>query len=262
MAPRTDMAVGRQPFVRDFVVLPEGTMVRFPAPGEPHQMVIAAARPASAQSAAAPAMAQRAPAPAIAASGASPGNAAVASPGPGAPATLRMAQSGIVAPAAKPRLAIHCRLGPVSACDLDERDAQGRTALAQHAEEFNAEAVALLVSAGADPSIPSPVAGADAIEAWVRRVQSGSAAAGSPQAAQARAVIDSLASSPKARLAARLKADLQSDPAQWRYVYGDETRALLLHAREALAAVPTRPDVVDPCEAIEPIRGAAPPRLR
>jgi hypothetical protein len=151
--------------------------VRFPAPGEPNQMIVAATRGTHATAASA------------------------AAPPPGAPTTLTLPHSAIVpANAPRPQLAIQCRHGAASACDLDERDWQGRTALAQYTEEFNLEAVKLLLDAGANPSIASPLPGADAIEAWMRRVLNGTV--GPERRPQALAVIDALAASPKAALRA------------------------------------------------------------
>jgi hypothetical protein len=228
-------------FARDFVLLPEGSLVRFPEPGEPNQMVVAARRGTAAVAASAAAPAAGAP------------NRAAPFPAPG---TI-----GIdTAPAAtKPRLEIRCRHGAPSACDLDERDARGRTALAQYASDLNAEAVEVLVAAGANPSIDSPLPGADAIEAWMRLVMNGTIAAGSPEAVRAIAVIDALAASPKATLAPDLKSDLASDPSQWRYW---QANALMLHARGALARVPARAQPARPCEALDPISTAPRVRLR
>ena len=229
-----------QPFVRDFVVLPEGSMVRFPSAGEPNQMVVAATRGTAsvAASAAAPAMP-------------GPGSYAAPVPPPG--------MIAVKPPPAKPRLEIRCRHGAANACDLDERDAQGGTALAQYASDLNVEAVELLVAAGANPSIASPMPGADAIEAWMRRIMNGTVVAGSPDAARAAAVIDALAASPKATLAPALKADLASDPSQWRHA---PPSALLLHAREVLAPVPARAEASRACDAIQPIGNTPAVRLR
>jgi len=161
--------------------------------------------------------------------------------------------------AARPRLEIRCRHAAPGARDLDERDAQGRTALAQYASDLNVEAVELLVAGGANPSIESPLGGTDAIEAWMRLVMNGTVAIGSPEAARAIAVIDALAASPKAALAPELKADLASDPSQWRYW---QANALMLHAREALAKVPARAQGARACEALDPISTVPRVRLR
>jgi hypothetical protein len=68
---------------------------------------------------------------------------------------------------------------PLTPSDLDERDAQGGTALAQYASDLNVEAVELLVAAGAQSFHRlARVPGADAIEAWMRRIVNGTVVAG------------------------------------------------------------------------------------
>jgi hypothetical protein len=158
-------------------------------------------------------------------------------------------------------LAVHCR--PGFACNLDERDENGKTALYQFAAELDVERVTLLLERGADPSVAVDRFGADAIDAVIGRAIMRPPALGSIDAGKALAVIELLAASPKAAIRASLAEQLKADPAQW-MVKSPESLAILTKARERLAAVPARPDSAATCERVEAEAGyeMRPPRLR
>jgi hypothetical protein len=146
------------------------------------------------------------------------------------------------------RLAIHCRNGPPSACDLDERGPDGRTALSRYSEELNVDAVELLLANGANPSAVVNVRGADSFDALIARLTQRAPAAGSVDAANAVRILEMMAASPKATLRAGLGADLD-DAAQWKMP--DEAKGVLLLARDRLRALPRRAEAAVACPPVE-----------
>lgn len=232
-----------QPYARDFVIAPANARVSWqPRPAKPGTLeaptMAIVASPAVVQSArispgASPGY------PGFATSGASaiaisPGNAAVAqSPEP-----------------LSTQRAIHCRNGPVSACDLDERDIRGNTALAASVAELDVEAVQLLLDAGANPSVQVNVAGLAAPEALITRLVTRPVAAGSPEEQRARTLLALIAAHPKATLLQSVSEDLAADPKTW--IVAPASRGLLLEARDAWRDLPVRADPRPTCERIEP----------
>lgn len=240
-APRiVSAAEATAPFARDFVIAPATAKVRFPAANEPNQFAVVALQGPVARAAAVPAPSQR-----------SPGMATLGvSPHPAAPVDTR--------------LAVHCRHGPPSACDLDERDAQGHTALYTSVGALDVDAVKLLLDAGANPSIDVNLQGADALDALLSRAMWNPPATGSADADRWAAILELLAASPKASIRASLADQLAADPSQW-LAKSPASIALLTAARTRLATLARRPDPARSCEPIEPERvdlRAMPVRLR
>jgi hypothetical protein len=162
------------------------------------------------------------------------------------------------------RIVIHCRHGAPSACDLDERDVRGFTALASLASELKAEEVRVLLEAGANPAVVIDVAGNATVEAFVKRIIERTPAPGSADAVHAREIMKLLAGDPRTTLTRSLHDDLAADPSTW-IVQAPDAKALLVEARDAFATLPTRPDAKPACERIEaPIGASMPfmPRLR
>ena len=176
-----------------------------------------------------------------------PANAAVRFPKEGEPNQL---VAMAMRPGMEASLAIHCRHGAPSSCDLDERDAQGYTALYSSVGRLDVEAVKLLLEAGANPSVAVNVEGVDSIDALLRRAIMNPPAAGSIDAGKALAIMDLLAASPKASIRAGLAGELASDPSRW-FVKAPESLALLMQARARLAALPKRPDALRSCQPVE-----------
>ena len=145
------------------------------------------------------------------------------------------------------RLVIHCRHGPASACNLDERDMHGDTALATAVAELRREEVALLLEAGADPSIAGRPFARLPVERLLERLTQ--MEPGSQQARDAQAILAMLAASPKTRLPAKLREDLMADPSSWS-VRQQRGTPLLLAARGALLRLPASPEAAPGCEPI------------
>jgi hypothetical protein len=212
-------------FVRDFIVAPGHYRVQFPAanaaPGQP-AFAIASAGGGTAYGAAQPA----------ARPGAAPGPATIVVQGQTAARLASPGSAGLV---------IHCRHGAPARCDLDERDAQGKTALAHYAAQLDVEAVGLLVSNGANPSAPSGVSGVDAFETLVARLIMNPPASGSIDAGNAIRILEIMAASPRATVRAGLRAELEAPEAQWA-TQSPQALAVLRQAREKLRSVRVRPD--------------------
>ena len=168
-----------------------------------------------------------------------PGNAvgvvggAVASPHPALSTGLRP----------PPGLVIHCRHGAPSACDLDERDYAGQTALYAAATAGRVEEARLLLEAGADPNIARMPGAPTAIEKALETVLRGYS---SPE--RHLQVVDLLAADPRTTLPAALKADLTADPATWTQFAHSKNLAAVVARREALARLPARPQARPGCE--------------
>ena len=225
------------PFVRDFLVAPAGTAVRWPTGREPPGTIgLAIALP-------------RGNAHAAVSATMPPGSAAFASTSPRSAALTPTAPVAVQAPPAEStRVAVHCRHGAPSACDLDERDAEGRTAISRYAEDLDVEAVELLLSLGASPSVPMNVRDADAFDALVARIVQRPPAAGSIDSAKAGRILALMAASPGATIRAGLGADIDDSP-QWKMA--DEARGILIAQRDRLRALPRRDEVRVACPPVE-----------
>lgn len=231
-------------FARDFIIAPANARVSWqPRPAKPGTLDAPAmaivASPGVVQSA------RISPGAPIGYPGASPGGSAgfATSASPGSASVARMPE------ALSRKRVIHCRNGSVSACDLDERDIRGSTALASAASELDAEAVQLLLEAGANPAVQVNVAGLATPEALVTRIIQRPPTPGSGEEERARTIMGLLAASPKATLLKSVADDLASDPKTW--IPGLASRTLLLEARDAWRSLPTRPDPQPACERIE-----------
>jgi len=234
--PVASLYVATSPYARDFIIAPANARVSWqPRPARPGTL--------------------DAPTMAIVAS---PGIVQSAKISPGAPigypghATSASPGSAAVAQSLEPlsrSLVIHCRNGPVSACDLDERDIRGNTALATSVSELDVESTQVLLDAGANPSAPVNIAGLAAPEALVTRIITRPPAAGSQDEQRARTILGLIAASPKATLLQSVRDDLAADPKTW--IPGPASRTLLLEAREAWRNLPARADPQPTCERIE-----------
>ena len=243
--PPAVVGLAPSPVQRNFLVAPANARLHWPA-SDTGLIVMAAERGPTAYGAA---MAAAAPAPAVRASAQPPVKPA------GTVVRVEAAQP----PVEDTRLTIHCR--PGATCNLDERDAQGRTALHQYASELDLERFRLLLERGADPSVAVDRHGSNAVDAVLARAVSNPPARGSNNADYARAIIDLIAASPKAAIRASLAADLRSEPSQW-FAKSPESLAILTHARAKLAALPARADGAGTCERIEIAPGYEPGPLR
>lgn len=158
---------------------------------------------------------------------------------------------------------IHCRHGAPSACDLNERDAQGTTALQSYVGSLKPAEVRVLLEAGADPSIASKPSGVAPIETLVERLAR--TQPGTATAKDAAEILEMLASHPKVALPRKLRDDLAADPATWTSVQHSPGRQLLVDARPRLLALPLRPDDALGCPPLGYMRDYgthAPIRLR
>ena len=242
VTPSLRVASASIPFPRDFIIAPENARVSWQPRGavKPGTLdapsIAIVASPGMIQSASPRLSAGSAGfATSVSAAAAiSPGNAAVAQ----MPAPLSV------------KRVIHCRNGPAGACDLDERDIHGNTALAGTVAELDAEATRLLLEAGANPAAQVNVAGLAAPEALITRIIQRPPASGSDEEQRARAIMGLLAASPKATLLKSVSDDLASDPKTW--IPGLAKRPLLLEARDAWRNLPVRADPPAGCERIEP----------
>ena len=137
-------------------------------------------------------------------------------------------------------LAIHCRHGPTSACDYDERSEAGETPLGEMVRLLKEEHVKLLLAAGADPSVPTMPGGPHAVEALMGRMLN--VTPRSRDADSVKEILDLLVAHPKASVPARLKADLALDPKEWTEVRSRNGVSVLEQHRETLAAMPAHAD--------------------
>jgi len=247
--PPMSVGLAPSPLQRNFLVAPANARLHWPS-SDTDLVVMAVDRSPTAYGAA---LAAAAP-------------VAVAPARPGALQAATPSGTVIRAEPAQPqaedtRLTIHCR--PGATCNLDERDAQGQTALHQYASDLDVDRFRLLLERGADPSVAVDRHGSNAVDAVLRRAVMQPPALGSINADKAREIIDLIAASPKAGIRASLAAQLKSEPALW-FVKSPESLAILTHARAKLAALPTRADGAGACERIEVAPGydAGPLRLR
>lgn len=208
-------------FTRDFVVLPEDYRVMWTDRG----IVTAAGRP------------QAMPGPAI-------------PHAPGMPS--RMGGSMLIQrPSAPPTLKIHCRHGDASKCDLDERDAEGMTAIlgTVYYNQAPADNVKVLLDAGADPSIPARPYAPAPIEYAILQLLRTSPGESRDRLAR---IVDLLAASPRTTIVQWLKDDLAADPSTWIQVRHQPGFAALVERRETLAKLPARPEYRPGCERLVP----------
>lgn len=168
--------------------------------------------------------------------------AAAPSPPPGAGATLRpadvMRPRSVLAPSppAPPQLIVHCRRGAPSACDLDERDADGATALHGYAGAGKVDEVRTLLEAGADPNATKWPRGDTAMDIVLRQVL-----LNYDNAEKAAQVLDLLAADPRTTIRPALREALADDPSTWRNVHAAPARERLVKRREALLRLPVSP---------------------
>jgi hypothetical protein len=158
-----------------------------------------------------------------------------------------------------PPLVVHCRHGAPSACDLDERDSNGATALYSLAGSGKVDEVRVLLEAGADPNATKGPGGDTAMDVALRQVL-----LNYDNAEKASQVLGALASNPRTMIRAALREELAADPATWQ-VSQPRARERLLQRREALLRLPVRPpDPAPGCEdpKFEYRYREIPPRLR
>jgi hypothetical protein len=228
-------ASGPTSFPRDFLVAPADVTVKWGDTG----LLVAAARPHAAMQAAAP-------------MAASPQGVPLGPP--------RLPQGGMIVgggaanPARPPPpLVIHCRHGEASKCDLDERDADGRTAIFGaiyflHSRTDDARSVnevRTLLAAGANPTIPQRPFGATPLELALMSLLRAPPGPGRDQLAQ---IVDLLASDPRMTVPAALKDDFASDPSTWDVARHQPGYASLIERREAIARLPAQPERQRSCE--------------
>jgi hypothetical protein len=198
------------------------------------------------------------PAPIAAAAPAPPAGAGAMAPPPG----MRLPQMGIIRPAGvppPPPLVVHCRHGAPSACDLEQRDSNGATALYSLAAAGKVDEVRVLLEAGADPNATKGPRGDTAMDVVLRQILLNYD--NSEKAAQ---VLDALASNPRTMIRAALREELTTDPATWQ-AHPARARERILQRREALLRLPVRPpDPAPACEDpnFEHRYREIPPRLR
>jgi hypothetical protein len=193
-----------------------------PVPGRPNLIIASANRGTSLQAA------QPAPSPFV--------------PAPPPAEPVKKDNATVVVEAARmppPGLIIHCRHGEPSRCNLDERDAQGRTAIAGYAAELKVDEVQLLLANGAHPSAPAGTGGIDAFDLVLSRLRMRTPAEGSIDGANALRILEAMAAAPGATLRAELRKDLDTPEAQW-VPMSPQARTLMLEARARLASLPAR----------------------
>jgi hypothetical protein len=203
-------------FTRDFIVAPSNARIAWSDAKRP---IVAIAGPA-AMSVAVAAAPPGAPVPPVSAAptpSPRPTNVPVLAPQPVAP----------------PVLAIHCKHGAPSACDLDERDADGATALYGFARAGRPDEVRVLLEAGADPNATKGPRGDTAMDVAVRQVL-----LNYDSAEKAAQVLDVLAADPRTTIRPALREALADDPSSWRNVHSAPARERLLKRREALLRLP------------------------
>lgn len=168
---------------------------------------------------------------------------------------LQAAQPGMAAwsapglavrpPTAPAALVIHCRHGPPSACDLDERGSTGETRLYATVWSGKVDEAKVLLAAGADPNIPKYPGGPTAIEKALEALMRDHS-----NAAQMAQLLDLFAADPRTTLPAALKEDFAADPATWNAAAHSKQLPALLQRREALARLPARAEARAGCEAL------------
>lgn len=220
-------------FARDFIVGDPGLRVSW---DDSRDMVIAG-MPARMQVQAAQPMAM----PGGALGAAQPGNAAAVVSGGVVAQGVGMQPKAFVSAAP----VIHCRHGAPSACNLDERDARGLTALHSLVDALKPAEVKALLDAGADPSIAAKPSGVPPVETLLERMLR--AQPGTPEAQGATALLHMLAAHPKVTLRPKLGEDLAADPATWTSTLHSPGRTLLVDARERLRALPVRAEEPPAC---------------
>ena len=139
-------------------------------------------------------------------------------------------------------LAIHCRHGAPSACDLNERNASGETTLFAYVSAGKLDEVRTLLAAGADPNVPKRPGGETAIEVALKQV-----GLNYDNAATAAQMVDLLAADPRTTLHAPLKEDFAANPSTW-YLQQSPGRDRLVQRRELLARLPARAAPKPGCE--------------
>ena len=194
-------------------------------------------------------------------SGPQPGYAALAASG-AAPVQAVVVQPKTTVTAGRLGPVIHCRHGAPSACDLNQRDAQGATALQAYVGALKPAEVKVLLDAGADPSIAAKPSGVAPIETLVERL-----ARTQPDSADAKSaaeILELLAAHPRVALPPKLRDDFAADPATWTSVQHSAGRKLLVDARPRLLALPARADEPPACPPLGYTRdyGHTPIRLR
>lgn len=148
-------------------------------------------------------------------------------------------------PNSSPRLVIHCRYGSPTACDLNQRDAQGRTALHWAADALRADEVKLLLESGADPSIPEQPFGDEPIDMLLRRL-AGLTSTDSQNIESAREILSLLARHPRTTIRRSLKEDLDTQTERWS-VKNPVAITLLKEARDHLRDTPLRAERAPAC---------------
>lgn len=190
-----------------------------------------------------------------------PGNAAVASSG-GVITQGVVIQPKTTVSAGRLQPVIHCRHGAPSACDLNERDAQGATAIQAYVGALKPAEVKALLDAGADPSIASKPSGVAPIETLLERlVRTQPDSADAKSAAE---ILELLVAHPRITLRQKLRDDFAADPATWTSVQHSSGRKLLVDARPRLLALQARADEPPACPPLGYMRdyGQTPIRLR
>ena len=204
-------------FARDFIVVATNTPVLW---DDRHRMAIAARSAPAARAATTNAI----------------GAASTATPG------VAIAPRPVPQPAA---LAIHCRHGAPSACDLDERDSTGATALFAFVRDLKLDEARLMLEAGANPDIPQRPFGPPPIEVLLERIVS--TPPGSSQAQRVGEMLALLVADRRTTLPRALRDDLAADPSTWKRYSGAPGLAAIAGARERLLALPARPDAKPGC---------------
>jgi hypothetical protein len=153
---------------------------------------------------------------------------------------------------------VHCRDG--AACDLNERDSHGRTALFSATSQFREDLLNALLEAGADPTIPAQPSGLQPIDVVIRALIGSSDKGFREKAVR---MLDRLAAHPGTTLTAKLHGDLAAEPTAWKLVQAGGL-ALLVERRDALLQLPQRPESKPGCaERFPPEHYGDPPvRLR
>jgi hypothetical protein len=165
-------------------------------------------------------------------------------------------------PPAPAPLAVHCRHGAPSACDLNERDAQGHTAINTFVAYTKPAELRVLLEAGADPTLPAKPFGPHPIDVALRSMLRMDRS--SPERAKRAEIVDILAADPRTTITRALKDDLAADPSAWNLVASLPGLDLLAARREALARLPVRPEGKPGCEPLgfQPTYDEGPVRLR
>lgn len=169
---------------------------------------------------------------------------------PGAPAEGFSRDFVVVREGSPARAVVRCRHGEPAACNLDQRDSRGETALGAAINLLDVDEVRALLAAGADPAVRTKPAGDPAIDMLLRRM-----ARTSPSHSESDRALEILAlltAHPRVAISRWLKQDLATDPAQWIAARTTMGGPLFLRARETLAALPQRPDEAVLCPRLDP----------